>query len=264
MTTLSATPTGDDPLAASLAGLATAPPADFDDRVIARWVEVDGPVGPLYVAFTDVGISHVCPTALVGDEPGRFLEYYRTRFARPLRPAARPPAGLASALRAGRGTGLRYDLRSLGAFDRAVLGKTLEIPRREVRPYAWVAREIGHPGAVRATGSALGRNPVPILIPCHRVVRSDGAAGNYGLGPGLKVDLLRAEDVNLDETARLGRRGIHYLASDSTGIFCYPSCRHARRITAGHRVEVADARTATAAGYRPCRHCRPLRTAATS
>lgn len=247
----------DDALATELAALSAPAPPGFAASIFAQWVEVDGPLGALYVAFTDRGISYVCPTAWMDGEGERFLDYYRSRFGRPLRPANRPPAGLVRALRAGRGTGLDYDLRSVGAFDRAVLAKTLEIPRGEVRPYAWIAREIGHPAAVRAAGSALGRNPVPILIPCHRVVRSDGATGNYGFGPQLKVDLLRAEEVNLDETRQLGRRGIHYLASDSTGVFCYPSCTHARRIGSNHRVELSTATAATAAGYRPCRHCRP-------
>jgi O-6-methylguanine DNA methyltransferase len=244
-------------LTAELAGLAAPAPTGFADSVFARWLEVDGPVGPLFVAFTDRGISYVCPTSWVGDEADRFLDHYRTRFGRPLRPATRAPAGLSGALREGRGTGLQYDLRSVGEFDRAVLAKTLEIPRGEVRPYAWIAREIGHPAAVRAAGSALGRNPVPILIPCHRVVRSDGATGNYGFGPQLKVDLLQVEQVNLDETRALGRRGVHYLASDTTGIFCYPSCMHARRITAAHRVELRTVTSATTAGYWACRHCRP-------
>ncbi len=247
----------EDRLVGELAALATPAPPRFADSIFARWVEVDGPVGALYVAFTDRGISHVCPTTWVGAEPNRFLEEYRTRFGRPLRPATRPPAGVATALRTGRGSQLRYDLRGVGAFGRAVLAKTLEIPPGEVRPYAWIAREIGHPAAVRAAGSALGRNPVPILIPCHRVVRSDGATGNYGFGPQLKVDLLQAERVNLDETRQLGRRGFHYLASDTTGVFCYPSCAHARRITPTHRVELANVAAATRAGFRPCRHCRP-------
>lgn len=247
----------DDQLAAELAALAAAPPAGFADQVFARWVEADGPLGPLYVAFTDRGISYVCPTSWVGDDPGRFLDDFRTRFGRPLRAADRGPAGLAAALRSGRAGGLRYDLRGVGAFDRAVLAKTLEIPRGEIRPYAWIAREIGHPRAVRAAGSALGRNPVPILIPCHRVVRSDGVPGNYGFGPQLKVDLLTAEHVDLDEARRLGRRGVHYVASDTTGIYCHPSCAHARRIGPGHRVEVASSASAAASGYRPCRHCRP-------
>ena len=246
-----------DALAAELTALAAPTPARFADSVFARWVEVDGPVGSLYVAFTDRGINHVCPTAWVDGDRDRFLDSYRTRFGRPLRPANRAPSGLAGALRAGRGTGLQYDLRGVGDFDRAVLAKTLEIPPGEVRPYAWIAREIGHPAAVRAAGSALGRNPVPILIPCHRVVRSDGATGNYGFGPQLKVDLLQAERVNLDETRQLGRRGIHFLASDTTGVFCYPSCTHARRIDTAHRVELTSAAAAAAGGYRPCRHCRP-------
>lgn len=254
---MSMLPTDDDPLTEELAGLSGPAPLHFDDAVFARWVEVDGPVGALYVAFTDRGINYVCPTQWVGDEPDRFLDNYRSRFGRPLRPASRAPAGLAAALRAGRGTGLRYDLRSVGDFDRAVLAKTLEIPPGEARPYAWIAREIGHPAAVRATGSALGRNPVPILIPCHRVVRSDGATGNYAFGPRIKVDLLHAERVNLEETRALGRRGVHYVASDTTGVFCYPTCTHARRITGAHRVELANAAAAVRAGYRACRHCRP-------
>jgi methylated-DNA-[protein]-cysteine S-methyltransferase len=253
MTTLPA----DDVLAQELAGLAVAAPASLADSVFSSWVEVDGPVGALYVAFTDRGISYVCPTAWMDGDRERFLDYYRDRFGRPLRPGAKAPRGLAGALRDGRGTGLDYDLRSVSEFDRKVLAKTLEIPRGEVRPYAWIAREIGHPAAVRAAGSALGRNPVPILIPCHRVVRSDGATGNYGFGPALKVDLLQVEQVNLDEVRALGRRGVHYLASDTTGVFCHPSCTHARRITPAHRVELASAAGAAAAGFRPCRHCRP-------
>jgi methylated-DNA-[protein]-cysteine S-methyltransferase len=247
----------EEALAGELAALTEPAPPGFEDSIYARWVEVDGPVGPLYVAFTDRGISYVCPTSWMEDDRDRFVDYFRTRFGRPLRPAAKAPAGLAGAIRSGRGTGLTYDLRSVGEFDRAVLAKTLEIPPGEVRPYAWIAREIGHPAAVRAAGSALGRNPVPILIPCHRVVRSDGATGNYGFGPQLKIDLLQAEQVNLDETRALGRRGVHYLASDTTGIFCYPSCTHARRITPAHRVELANIVAATAGGYRACRHCRP-------
>jgi O-6-methylguanine DNA methyltransferase len=249
--------TEDAVLAERLAGLAAHAPPAFADSVFSRWVEVDGPVGPLYVAFTDRGISYVCPAAWMDSDRDRFADYYRERFGRPLRPAAKAPAGLSGALRSGRGNGLTYDLRSVGEFDRKVLAKTLEIPPGEVRPYGWIARQIGHPAAVRAAGSALGRNPVPILIPCHRVVRSDGATGNYGFGPALKVDLLHAEQVNLDEVRALGRRGVHYVASDTTGVFCHPSCSHARRITPAHRVELATAGAALAGGFRPCWHCRP-------
>src|SRR5437879_3189574 len=72
---------------------------------------------------------------------------------------------------------LRYDRRGLTAFDQSVLRKALQIPRGQVRPYNWVAREIGHPAAVRAVGTALANNPTPYLIPCHRVIRADGVIG---------------------------------------------------------------------------------------
>ena len=90
---------------------------------------------------------------------------------------------------------MRYDLSGLSPFERAVLTKTLEIPLGEVRPYGWVAREIGRPRAVRAVGSALGRNPVPVLIPCHRVVRSDGALSGYRWGVRRKRTLLERETL---------------------------------------------------------------------
>ena len=110
---------------------------------------------------------------------------------------------------------------------------------------------------VRAAGSALGRNPVPVLIPCHRVVRSDGQSGEYIFGPAVKDRLLRDEDANLDETQRLAGAGIHFLASDTTGVVCYPACHAARRITPGHRVGFRTMAKALAAGYQPCRRCRP-------
>jgi O-6-methylguanine DNA methyltransferase len=120
-----------------------------------------------------------------------------------------------------------------------------------------VAREAGRPGAVRAAASVLARNPVPLLVPCHRVVRADGAIGKYLFGAAHKEALLRDENTNLDEVADLARRGLHYLGSDTTGVVCFPTCHNARRITRAHRAGFATLVAATAAGYRPCRVCRP-------
>lgn len=131
------------------------------------------------------------------------------------------------------------------------------IPKGEVRPYAWIARQIGRPKAVRAVGSALGHNPVPLLIPCHRVTRSDGAVGDYVFGARMKETLLRAEAVDLDEVRDLAGTNVHYLASDTTGIVCFPTCHNARRITPAHRHGFRSIAQATAAGYRPCKTCRP-------
>jgi O-6-methylguanine DNA methyltransferase len=253
-----------DGLTRSLADLGVDPPAGFADRIFASWVRVPGPVSPLFVAFTDQGICYLRIAEAVADEPARFVEEVADRMDRPVRPSHQPPAGLLTALRTGRSHGLRFDLRGLSDFERLVLNKTLEIPRGETRPYGWVAREIGRPGAVRAAGTALGRNPIPVLIPCHRVVRSDGEPGNYAFGPELKKRLLTAEEVDLDEQHRLALSGVHYLASDTTGIVCYPTCHNARRIGTTHRVGFRSLTQALDAGYRPCLHCRPATPAATA
>ena len=252
-------------LLTSLRGLRTAPPAGFDDRVLGRlglggdvdgYVLVEGPTEPLFVAFGPGGVNHVLAARTVDGDPGRFAEAHRARFGRGLRPAP-APTGLAAALRTGRAGRLGFDLRGATEFEQAVLRKALEIPPGEVRPYAWVAREIGRPRAVRAVGTALGRNPVPVLIPCHRVVRADGAIGEYVFGAPMKRALLGAEHLDVDGNERLARNGVHFVGSDTTHVFCYPSCRHARRITDNHRVAFRTAGRAVEAGYRPCADCRP-------
>ena len=106
-------------------------------------------------------------------------------------------------------------------------------------------------------GSALGRNPVPVLIPCHRVVRSDGQIGNYGLGVPMKRALLSAEGVDIERLERLADAGVRYIGSDTTDVFCVPSCVHARRIRPAHEVRFRTAAAALEAGYRPCAHCTP-------
>ncbi|HEY0398990.1 MAG TPA: methylated-DNA--[protein]-cysteine S-methyltransferase, partial [Acidimicrobiia bacterium] len=225
------------------------------ERIYISVVRVEGPspVGDLLIAFTGQGISYVRPAV----DPDGFADEVRDRFGRPIRPVNRPPRGLIEAMRTGRAPQLDYDLRGLSEFERAVLRKALEIPRGETRPYGWVAAEIGRRGAVRAVGTALGHNPVPFLIPCHRVVRSDGSEGQYGFGTEMKRDLLADEQVNLDEIHDMAARGILYVGSDTTNVVCYPSCHQARRISSEHRVGFRSVAVAIAAGYRPCGHCRP-------
>ncbi len=69
----------------------------------------------------------------------------------------------------------------------------LAIPRGETRSYAWIAKKIGKPNATRAVGAACGANPVPIIVPCHRVIASDGSLGGFGGGLPLKRRLLKLE-----------------------------------------------------------------------
>jgi len=88
-----------------------------------------------------------------------------------------------------------YDLRSLTPFQRSVLTKVQEVPRGEYLTYGELARRIGRPGAARAVGQALGSNPIPVLIPCHRVLASDGSLGGYSGRGGVRTKeaLLRLE-----------------------------------------------------------------------
>jgi AraC family transcriptional regulator of adaptative response/methylated-DNA-[protein]-cysteine methyltransferase len=79
------------------------------------------------------------------------------------------------------------------AFQEAVWRELQRIPSGETRSYAQIAAAVGKPGAVRATGSANGANNVAVLIPCHRVVRSDGSLGGYAYGETIKRELLRRE-----------------------------------------------------------------------
>ncbi|MCH7568969.1 MAG: methylated-DNA--[protein]-cysteine S-methyltransferase [Deltaproteobacteria bacterium] len=85
------------------------------------------------------------------------------------------------------------DLRGLPPFTQAVLNIASKIPYGEVRSYRWVAEQLGSPKAARAVGNALARNPIPIIIPCHRVVRTDGSLGGYALGLDWKRRLLELE-----------------------------------------------------------------------
>ena len=139
------------------------------------------------------------------------------------------------------------DLRGHTPFEVAVWTKALEIPRGEVRPYGWIAAEIGKPKAVRAVGTALAHNPVPLVVPCHRVVRSDGLIGQYSMGgPDAKRRILAAEGLDtrwLEAEAAAGHR---FTGSDTTHIVCHTTCRDARRVTDRHRVTFASLRAAEA------------------
>ena len=222
-----------------------------------RYFPLETPLGRVFVAYNERGISAVRLSAT----PEEFEECFRVEFGRSVWRLAAPPANLARAVerRLRENTGaLRFDLRGLSEFERAVLLKALEIPRGEVRPYAWVAREIGHPKAVRAVGTALAHNPVPLLIPCHRVVLSDGRLGRYSLGSDEnKRRMLAAEGMDAAGLERLAHAGVRYLGSDTTHIFCFPTCRNARRISERHRVTFASEAAAMTAGYHPCKVCRP-------
>jgi O-6-methylguanine DNA methyltransferase len=218
-----------------------------------QYVLRDSAAGPIIVAWNRHGISAV----RLGGDPVEFEQWFAKRRGRVATRGDALPDPLHRAVDRALATGdaraLTYDLRALHEFEIGVLRAALSIPPGEVRPYAWVAREAGRPAAVRAAGTALGANPIPLLIPCHRVVYSDGTSGHYAFGPEVKRALLTHEGIDLEALAR----GPRLVGSDTTRIYCHPTCRDAKRIGAAHRVGFRSAADATAAGYRACQHCRP-------
>ena len=216
------------------------------------------PLGDVRVAWNGRGVSWIAAATDVRAFEARFA----AAVGRPIHRRDALPERLRIAierrLAGDRRAKIALDLRGWTAFERAVWLKALEIPHGEVRPYGWIAAEIGRPRAVRAVGTALARNPIPLVVPCHRVVRSDGTIGQYSLGgPGAKRTILAAEGVDPDGLEDLARHGVRYLGSDTTRIVCLPTCRHARRIGDAHRVSFRSLAAAAARGYRACRDCRP-------
>jgi O-6-methylguanine DNA methyltransferase len=259
----------DEALAASLHDLRAEAPATLgygalvETGLADRYATIETALGPVFVAWNGRGVSWVTPA---GDRDD-FEQRFRGTVGREIRQAAALPEGLgrsiARRLDGDRRVRIALDLRGHTPFEVAVWTKALEIPRGEVRPYGWIAAEIGKPKAVRAVGTALAHNPVPLVVPCHRVVRSDGMIGQYSMGgPDAKRRILAAEGLDTRWLEAEAARGHRYTGSDTTHIVCHTTCRDARRVTDRHRVQFPSLAAAATAGYRPCKHCRPVSLAA--
>jgi len=199
-------PPSPDSLQAALAALAEpAPPAAAPDALAAVdlldvAVVIDTPIGPMWLTH-----RHGAVTSTTRIDPNESDDESIDRMARFLhRPVRRGPlpAGLARAvddtLRTGDASQLPVDLRVVTPFQASVLHVVATIAPGDVRPYGWIAEQIGSPQAVRAVGTAVGHNPVPVLVPCHRVVRRDGTLGQYSMGgPTVKRELLAHEGVDV-------------------------------------------------------------------
>ncbi len=141
----------------------------------ATWLAVDTVVGPLWIAQNGHGI---CLSRLGGSE-GEFATYCLAQMGERPIPLSDSAVREAVNARLNSDQPLDFDLSRCSAFQRQVLEAVNRIPRGEVCTYRDVAAEIGRPLAVRAVGHALATNPIPVLIPCHRVLRSDGGLGGY-------------------------------------------------------------------------------------
>ncbi|MGH8871287.1 MAG: methylated-DNA--[protein]-cysteine S-methyltransferase [Acidimicrobiia bacterium] len=213
------------------------------------------PVGEVVVTFNIEGVSSV-DLATEGYED-RFAQRHGRRLLR-----AEPPSAwgrhIPEAMEAGSPGELPVDLRSRTPFQARVLRIAASIPRGEVRPYGWLAREADRPGAARAVGSTMARNPIPLIIPCHRVVRSDGHLGEYSLGgPHNKWDLLSHEGGDPARLVELAEHHVRVQGDPSTGVYCHPTCHVIRRSGQWTVVDFTSTTAALASGFTPCEVCRP-------
>ena len=92
---------------------------------------------------------------------------------------------------------VEVDISHLGMFTQKVLKELRKVPWGDVKTYGWLAKKIGKTGAARAVGQALKRNPIPIIIPCHRIIRDDGTIGGFSMGVNIKERLLALEGVHV-------------------------------------------------------------------
>ena len=167
------------------------------DDDIVRWHAFETPFGHTYAATTGIGLARISwretePDAFVGDLERAFPGWPVIHERRGLGEAERQLVEYFGGRR--RRFDLPLDLAAVSEFDRRVLEVVRQIPFGGVLTYAEVARRIGSPKAARAVGNAVGRNPAPIVVPCHRVVRTDGTLGGYsGGGPEYKRRLLALE-----------------------------------------------------------------------
>lgn len=159
-----------------------------------RYVIADSALGMLLIAATEKGICRLTfgeddtalrrrfPNADIQPDDGTIAPWVKAALTAIHTPAIAPEVPI--------------DVRGT-AFQEAVWKELRKIPIGETRSYAEIAAAVGQPGAVRAVGTANGRNPVSVLVPCHRVIRSDGSLGGYGGGLRNKKKLLEAEGVAL-------------------------------------------------------------------
>lgn len=154
------------------------------------------PVGTIFLAslrgcLTDVGI---------GESEQAFLERIAAKFGPDMEKdngAFGKAFGELERYFSGKPVEFDLRLRLVGTpFELFVWKAMQEIPWGEARTYGWIAARIGNPKAVRAVGGACGKNPVPLIIPCHRVLRSNGEIGGYSGGLGIKRALLKTEGIS--------------------------------------------------------------------
>jgi methylated-DNA-[protein]-cysteine S-methyltransferase len=171
--------------------------ADEDGLVDVAWAVADTPIGPLTVAATPVGLVRVGfgDGETVADELAAAVSPRVVRLPGRLDDVRRQLDEYFAGAR--RDFDVPIDRRLSHGYRLKVLEALSRVPYGVIVTYKDLAVATENPGAVRAVGTAMATNPIPIVVPCHRVVRSGGSLGNYGGGPETKAWLLRHEGAPL-------------------------------------------------------------------
>lgn len=185
--------------------------------MIGYW-SFDTAVGPLWVAYDESGVRL---TMLRGEEREFLARGAGELGVRPERAEPSPQVAAAVRSRLEGDGGPPFNLAGRTPFQRAVLAAVAAIPRGEVRTYGEIAHAVGRPHAARAVGEVMRTNPIPVLIPCHRVVRSGGDLGRYSPDPALKRQLLESEGVICRSTGGTPRGA----AAGARGLSPAPACK---------------------------------------
>ena len=244
-------------LARAMKTLAVRPPRTVRNAIADRFDSIEVGGERVWVAFSGRGLTMIH----AGGSADELRARYAGRCGRDLQPETLPERLRRQVVAALSGQDVgdpEVDIIGATEFEQQVLKVLTEIPRGEVRTYSWVAQRAGRPSAIRAVGNICARNVVPFVVPCHRVVPTAGGVGNYAFGAPMKRELLQREGVDLEQLDELARRGVRFIGSKTTKIFCVPTCRDARRIREENRVLFRDADAADAKGFRPCRRCEPV------
>jgi methylated-DNA-[protein]-cysteine S-methyltransferase len=158
----------------------------------------DSPLGPLFLAATERGLCRLAYDADPEAEEERLARGFGARVLRAPRALDEARRELDDYFEGRRHDfDLRIDLAPVGDFHRDVLGRLARVPYGSVTTYGALAAAAGRPRAARAVGTAMNRNPIPIVLPCHRVVGANGSLVGYGGGLDRKERLLQLEGASL-------------------------------------------------------------------
>ena len=170
---------------------------------IHRYGEVKTNMGQFWIACSPAGITAIHPKK---ESAVTFELAYEGRTGIRLLKGPVPPrykSALQDALRGKPTSPECIDWDYFTPFQRKILKQLLQVRAGTVETYSWLARKSGYPKAARAAGNVMARNPIPFLLPCHRIVPASGGVGNYGYGPAMKRTLLQREGVKFPKRSRI-------------------------------------------------------------